>query len=46
MPRYKGPYKIVRFLTPVSVSLSDLESSEVVARAHISMLKTGNGWKN
>jgi hypothetical protein len=46
MPRYKGPYEIVRFLTPVSVSLSDPESSKIVTRAHISTLKPGTVCKN
>jgi hypothetical protein len=41
MPRYKGPYIIERLLTPVSVSLRDPESAEIVTRAHISMLKPG-----
>ena len=46
MPRYKGPYVIERFLTPVSVSLRHPQSSEIVTRAHISMLKPGAVRKN
>jgi hypothetical protein len=41
LPRYKGPYKVNAFLTPVTVSLVDPQSGRFVTRAHVSLLKPG-----
>jgi transposase InsO family protein len=39
MPRYRGPYRIQTFLTPVTVRLVDPKSGRVITRAHLSQLK-------
>jgi hypothetical protein len=41
MPRYKGPFKIKCFLTPVTVRLVMPNSNRFVTRAHVSQLKQG-----
>jgi hypothetical protein len=41
MPRYKGPFKIYRFLTPVTVRLVMPTTGQFVTRAHVSLLKGG-----
>lgn len=43
MPRYSGPFRIFDFLTPVTVSLGNPNSNEVVKKAHISHLKPYTG---
>jgi hypothetical protein len=42
LPRWKGPFKIDAFLTPVTVKLVDLDKGKYVTRAHVSHLKTGS----
>jgi hypothetical protein len=42
MPRFKGPFKIAKFLTPVTAELVDPESSHFVTKAHVSLLKLGS----
>jgi transposase InsO family protein len=42
LPRWKGPFKIDAFLTPVTVRLVDLDKDKYVTRAHVSHLKTGS----
>jgi hypothetical protein len=39
MPRYRGPFRIQSFLTPVTVSLVDPTTGRVKTRAHVSQLK-------
>jgi hypothetical protein len=39
--RWKGPFKVSKFLTPVTVRLVDTVSGHVVTRAHVSLLKPG-----
>jgi hypothetical protein len=39
MPRFKGPYKIQAYLTPVTVRLSDPVTNRWITRAHVSFLK-------
>jgi len=39
MPRYKGPFRIDAFLTPVTTKLVDPVSGRFITRAHISLLK-------
>jgi len=41
LPRYKGPFKIASFLTPVTVRLVDPVSGRYITRAHLSLLKPG-----
>jgi hypothetical protein len=41
MPRYKGPFKVDRFLTPVTVRLVMPTTGQFVTRAHVSLLKGG-----
>jgi hypothetical protein len=41
MPRYKGPFKVGKFLTPVTVRLVDPTNGNFVTRAHVSLLKPG-----
>jgi hypothetical protein len=41
MPRYKGPFKVDDFLTPVTVRLLHAVSGRFVSRAHVSLLKHG-----
>jgi len=41
MPRYGGRFEIVKFLTPVTVSLVDLDTKRFVTRSHVSLLKQG-----
>jgi hypothetical protein len=43
MPRYKGPFKIGRFLTPVTVRLVMPTKGQFVTKAHVSLLKGGIG---
>jgi hypothetical protein len=40
--RRKGPFKIQRFLTPVTARLVDLATGKFVTRAHMSFLKSGS----
>jgi hypothetical protein len=40
--RWKGPFKIEKFLTPVTVRLVDPTTSKLVTRAHVSLLKPGS----
>jgi hypothetical protein len=37
--RWKGPFRIQRFLTPVTARLVDLATGKLVTRAHVSLLK-------
>jgi hypothetical protein len=37
--RWRGPFKIQSFLTPVTVELGDPESEKYVSRAHLSQVK-------
>jgi len=39
--RWKGPFKVSKFLTPVTVRLVEPMSGQVVTRAHVSLLKPG-----
>jgi len=39
MPRYKGPFKIDSFLTPVTVRLVHPVSGMFITRAHLSLIK-------
>lgn len=39
MPRYDGPYCIMRFVSPVSVLLSDPDNGKIIQRAHVTQLK-------
>ena len=39
--RWKGPFKIEKIATPLTVRLVDSTSSKLVTRAHVSLLKTG-----
>jgi hypothetical protein len=39
IPRYKGPFKIDRFLTPVTVRLIMPTTVQFVTKAHVSLLK-------
>ena len=39
MPRYRGPFKIAKFLTPVTVKLVDPTTGRFITRAHVSLLK-------
>jgi hypothetical protein len=39
MLRYKGPFKVERFLTPVTVRLVDPKNQRFISRAHVSLLK-------
>jgi hypothetical protein len=41
MPRYKGPFKVDKFLTPVTARLVDLTKGNFVTRADVSLLKPG-----
>jgi hypothetical protein len=41
MPRYKGPFKIAKFLTPVTVRLVMPNTGRFVTKAHVSLLKPG-----
>jgi hypothetical protein len=41
LQRWKGPFKIQRFLTPVTARLVDLSTGKLVTRAHVSLLKSG-----
>ena len=41
MPRYRGPFEIAKFLTPVTVSLVDPDTKRFVTRSHVSLLKPG-----
>jgi len=41
MPRYKGPFKIDSFLTPVTVRLVHPVSGIFITRAHLSLIKPG-----
>jgi hypothetical protein len=43
MPRYRGPFRIDKFLTPVTVRLVDITTGRVVTKAHVSLLKQGRG---
>jgi hypothetical protein len=42
LPSYKGPFKIDRFLTPVTAKLVDLTIGPFVTQAHVSLLKLGS----
>jgi transposase InsO family protein len=42
MPRYKGPFRIESFLTPVTAKLVDPVDGRFITRTHISMLKPGS----
>jgi len=42
MPRYRGPFKIAKFLTAVTVRLVDPNTDRFITRAHVSLLKPGN----
>jgi transposase InsO family protein len=39
MPRFKGPYKIQEYLTPVTVRLSDPVTNRWITKTHVSFLK-------
>jgi len=39
--RLKGPFKIDKFLTPVTVRIVDPATSKLGTRAHVSLLKPG-----
>jgi len=39
--RRKGPFKIDKFLTPVTVRIVDPAASKLVTQAHVSLLKPG-----
>jgi hypothetical protein len=39
MPRYRGPFRVDAFLTPVTVRLVHPGSGRFVTRAHVSLLK-------
>jgi hypothetical protein len=39
IPRYRGPFRIHSFLTPVTVRLVGPTTSRVITRAHVSQLK-------
>jgi hypothetical protein len=39
--RWKGPFKVQRFLMPVTARLVDLATGKLVSRAHVSLLKLG-----
>jgi len=41
MLRYRGPFEIARFLTPVTVSLVDPDTKRFVTRYHVSLLNQG-----
>jgi hypothetical protein len=41
MPRYKGPFKVGKFLTPVTARLVDTTNGNFVTTAHLSLLKHG-----
>jgi hypothetical protein len=41
MPRFKGPFRIGKFLTPVE--LLDPKSSRFITKTHVSLLKPGSG---
>ena len=41
LPRYRGPFRIESFLTPVIAKLVDPVSGRFITRAHISLLKPG-----
>ena len=43
MPRYKGPFRIESFLTPVTVKLVMPTTGQVVTKTHVSLLKPGPG---
>jgi hypothetical protein len=45
-PRFRGPYKIAKFLTPVTVRLVDPSSGRFVTRSHVSFLEPGNNVNN
>jgi hypothetical protein len=42
-PRWLGPFRFLYFLTPVTARLDDLNSGEVVTRAHLSEMKLAVG---
>jgi hypothetical protein len=46
MPRFKGPYKIQSYLTPVTVRLADPVTGRWVTRAHVSYLKPSSAGNN
>jgi len=41
MPRYRGPFEIAKFLTPVTVSLVDPNTKRFLTRYRVSLLKPG-----
>jgi hypothetical protein len=41
MPRYRGPFRVEVFLTPVTVRLVNPVSGRFVSRAHVSLLRPG-----
>jgi hypothetical protein len=41
LPRWKGPYRILDFLTPVTVRLVHPSTGTWITRAHVSLLKSG-----
>lgn len=46
LPRYKGPFKIEAFLTPVTARLVDPTSGEFVTRSHVTLLKPATARKD
>jgi hypothetical protein len=42
MSRYKGPFKVDGFLTPVTISLGDPATCRIITKAHVSLLKAGH----
>jgi hypothetical protein len=46
MPRYKGPFKIDCFLTPVTVGLVMPTTGQFVTKANVSLLKGGTGQRD
>lgn len=40
LPRFRGPFEIIRFLTPVTVQLKELGTGKI-NRAHVTQLKPG-----
>jgi hypothetical protein len=43
MPRFKGPFRIGKFLTPVTAELVDPKRSRFITETHVSLLKLGSG---
>jgi hypothetical protein len=46
MSRFRGPYRIATFLTPVTSRLVDPSSARFITRSHVSLLKPGKNSNN